>query len=122
MKTAGRIVVQDDVRPARPDGTCFYCSAALGSEHREGCVIRTRTVVVDVTFRYVKEVPEDWDVGSIEFQMNESSSCADNLADEISSLVTEEDGHCLCGQTIGKFVREATAVDEESLGYKREPS
>lgn len=109
-------VVAGDVRPARPDGTCCYCCAPLGNQHRDGCVTRTRTVVVEVTFRYVKTVPEDWDGDMIEFHMNESSSCADSLASEVSALANA-DGRCLCGQTVGKFIREATPEDEEALGY-----
>lgn len=107
-------VVQADVRPARPDGTCFYCRAPLGTEHFFGCVIRNRTVVVDVTLRLVRRVPEDWDAGSVEFHLNDSSWCASNIIDELKSVDT--DSHCLCGQFSAVFVREATAKDEQDLG------
>lgn len=118
----GWTVIPQDVRPARPDGTCFYCSKPLGSEHQEGCVIRTKTVVVDVTFRIVREVPEDWEPSMIEFHMNESSSCADNLFADIDAVADRDDG-CLCGQTEAKFIRDATAEDEEQLRFtpRREP-
>lgn len=115
-------VVAEDVRPARPDGTCFYCRATLGGQHREGCVIRTRTVVVDVTFRIVRRVPEDWDAHMIEFHMNDSTSCADNLANEIIEMTDDVRGRCLCGLTTGKFVREASEEDERELGREPKPS
>lgn len=104
-------VVADNVRPARQDGTCFYCQAALGSQHRADCVIRTKTVVVEVTFRYICKMPESWSSDTIEFHMNDSSSCANNLANDIAELAKDE-GRCLCGHTTGKFIREATAEDE----------
>ena len=56
MTTTDDPVKPDDVRPARQDGTCFYCRAPLGSQHEAGCVIRRKTVVVDITMRLVREV------------------------------------------------------------------
>lgn len=112
MNKLNQIVTSNDVRPARLDGTCFYCGAALGEEHRKGCVCRRRTVVVDITFRLVREVPEDWDVEQIEFSLNESSSCASNFIGELTDADSDE--HCLCSRTTGKFIRDATKEDEEA--------
>ena len=107
-------VKPDDVRPARQDGTCFYCRVPLGKQHNVGCVLRYKTIVVEVTMRLVRRVPEDWDANMIEFHMNDSSWCASNFIGEIQSVNTKE--RCLCDRTEGKFVREATKEDEERYG------
>lgn len=107
-------VKPDDVRPARPDGTCFYCRVPLGGEHNKGCVIRTKTIVQDFTIRLVLRVPEDWDAAMIDFHKNDSSWCASNIVERIKSVDTDE--RCLCDRTSAKFIREATAADEERYG------
>jgi len=115
----------------KPDGTfdrldgvaCPYgeCKSPVGSEHAIGCVCRRRTVVIDVTFRYVKEVPEDWDQHLIESQLTESSSCATNIVDELHRLSNLEDGRCACRLIqSATLVREATEDDEIDLGDKPE--
>lgn len=107
-------VKPDDVRPARQDGTCFYCRVPLGGEHNKGCVIRTKTIVQDFTIRLVRRVPEDWDEHMADFHANDSSWCASNIVQDIQSIDT--DARCLCDRTTGKFVREATKEDEERYG------
>lgn len=103
-------------RPAGKTGECFYCQAKRGDDHRQGCVIRTRTVMVRVSFNLIREVPEDWEQSMVEFHMNESSSCKDNLLDEIQAQ-SERIG-CACGFGEGEFVREATTDDEEAFKRK----
>lgn len=102
-------------RPAGKPDECFYCKAKIGDDHKQGCVIRSRTVMVRVSFDLIREVPEDWDQTMIEFHMNESSSCKDNLIDEIEKQAGRIG--CSCGFGNGEFLREATAEDEEE--YKR---
>ncbi len=109
MKCNKWIVKEEDVRPARPDGTCFYCCSALGDQHRQGCVLRTKTVVMDATFRVVFDVPEDWDRALIEFRYNESTWCAGNLVDTLVKM--HEEGDCMCDRTRVKYVRQATLED-----------
>lgn len=104
-------VVADDVRPARQDGTCFYCETPLGQQHAEGCVIRTRTVVVEVTLTLVRRVPEDWAPEMVDFHLNGSGWCGINIIKDLESL-----DRCLCPHLAGKFLREATAEDEDLLG------
>ncbi len=114
METTSFKVKPEDVRPARPDGTCFYCRTPLGEEHAKGCVIRDRTIVVDVTFRLVRKVPEDWDEHDINFHMNDSSWCASNILGEIESVDLED--RCLCDRFSGTYVGEASVEDEERYG------
>lgn len=63
------VVKPDDERPARPDGTCFYCGEPIGGRHKAGeCTRPHKSVVVDFTIRlpllvpivYDKEMIEDW--------------------------------------------------------------
>lgn len=63
------IVTEDDERPARRDGTCFWCGAPIGSRHKTGeCTRPHKSVIVDFTIRlpllvpivYDKKMIEDW--------------------------------------------------------------
>jgi hypothetical protein len=104
------------VRPAGPPDRCFYCDATVGDQHRMGCVIRSRTVVVRTTIEHVVKVPEDWDSEAIEFSLNESSSCADNVIRDLDRLLDRKEavGSCLCDCVTSEFVREATKSDEDA--------
>ena len=91
---------------------------SVGGDHNFDCVRLKKLVVVGVTFRCVKQVPADWDAHSIEFQMNDSSSCADNLVRELHDLYGDFDGQgpCACGNADGRFVRDATQEDLVRMG------
>lgn len=102
-------VTEDDERPARPDGTCFYCKEPIGNEHKPDCVVRSRTVVIRFMVDVVVSVPENWDKTDIEFMYNEGSWCASNLVE----MLKEKPG-CLCSCTEAEYVREATEADEEN--------
>lgn len=105
------------VRPAGPQDACFYCQAKLGTQHRMGCVIRDRTIVVRLTVEYVRTVPEDWSVEQIEFFHNEGTRCSDNDIEELQELCSrleKDEAGCLCDVSSVVFVREATAEDEKS--------
>jgi hypothetical protein len=114
-------VVASDVRPARPNGTCFYCEVALGDQHDPGCVIRTRTVVVEHLIRVVREVPEHWSQKDVEFHFGDSSWCAGNLVDDLDGLPDENDvgagphqRTCLCDNLVRTdLIGEATEEDEQ---------
>jgi len=116
MKRDNWIVGADSIRPAGNYDECFYCNAKFGIAHKQGCVIRTRTVVVKVSFEMIREIPEDWSEDMIEFHMNESSSCKDNLIEAISKQ-SERLG-CSCSFGIGEFLREATEEDETTFLLK----
>lgn len=99
-------------RPAgRPD-RCFYCGQMVGREHKLDCVMRERTVVIEVTLQVPIAVPESWDAGAIEFRYGDSSWCADNLIDLLENCTGK---HCLCGYFESRFLREATAGDEQRM-------
>lgn len=106
------IVKQDDVRPARPDGTCFYCGVPVGGKHKYDCVIPQKSVIVDFTIRLPVLVPVFWDKEQIDFHYNESSWCADNLLSLIESW-QEQTGCCLCGVMEANYVRGANSAEDE---------
>jgi hypothetical protein len=109
------IVKAADVRPARPDGTCFYCRQPLGSEHKPDCVIASRTVVLKAQMEVVVSVPRDWTAEQIEFHRNDSSWCGDNLLREMGAWAASDKDHCACATLKMSFVREATAEDQTTL-------
>lgn len=106
------IVKPDDVRPARPDGTCFYCGMPIGDRHKDDCVIPKKSVIVDVTIRLPLLVPDFWDKEQIEFHMNESSWCCDNFISLIEDWQNKT-GRCLCGVTDAKFIRDANYHEDK---------
>lgn len=111
MKRKNWEVQDHGIRPAGKPTECFYCHAQREAQHNEGCVIRERTVVVDVTIRMVITKPEGWTPEMIEEHWNDSSWCQDNI---ISYLEAQSESMgCLCGTVTTKFVREATEEDEE---------
>ena len=123
MKRESWIVKKD----GRTDsGDCFYCKAQLGTEHNAGCVLRKRTVIVDVTLRVIADVPEDWDEGTIEYGALGRGGCVDNVINELTAQLARwealkeanngEKSRCFClwgDDEEVKFVREATAEDED---------
>ena len=117
MKRTDWTVGEYSVRPAGKQGECFYCKTKVGGQHKEDCVIRSRTVNLDVTIHMVMDVPEDWDEGQINFHYNDGSWCASNLL----SYLNHRDGNvgCLCDITDIKYVGEATEEDEERYGCCR---
>jgi hypothetical protein len=115
MKRSTHWLVADyGIRPAGKPDRCFYCDSPLGQEHNEGCVIRSRTVVVRFQVDLVVDVPEDSDAESIEFKYNDGSWCADNLAQMMTETVNRMDkvNTCLCNFVKAEYLREATAEDE----------
>lgn len=115
---ATEVVMPHDERPARRDGTCFYCHAPIGGTHKEGCVIRQRTVVVRVALDVVISVPADWDKKMVEFARNEGSWCSDNMLRELGEWANNREvnnGHCTCGNMEVMYLRDATVKDHEML-------
>ena len=86
MRTQVWLVEGKDARPAGLPDECFYCKMKMGSEHKTGCVIRCRTVVIEARVRLVQSVPEDWSSDQIEFHLNESSWCASSVLNDIKKL------------------------------------
>ncbi len=69
-----------------------------------------KRVVVKHTFDVVHEVPDDWSKEQIEFFFNDSSSCSNNVVED---MLKREDGYCMCDIHSAAYLREATKVDAE---------
>jgi hypothetical protein len=106
-------VTQAQRAPARPDGTCFHCEVPIGGEHAAECPHRTKQVMIAATFTIPWTVPEHWDRQLIEFRLNESTFCADNLLDDLRQLAGQHG--CLCKVFTGTLV-EPAAADEALPG------
>ena len=109
MRRSEWIAGRYSARPAGKPDECFYCHAPLGQPHKEGCVIRVRTVVVRVEIELPVAIPEDWDAEQIEYFMED---CA--LFDRIEDMRQRTMGRCTCDLIKQiEYVREATPEDEE---------
>lgn len=103
----------EDERPARPDGTCFYCGEPIGGKHKYDCVVPQKSVMIDFTIRLPILVPASWDKDQIESSYNESSWCCDNLLNYISEW-QEKSGRCLCGAVAAKYVSDADSDEDKN--------
>ena len=104
-------------RPAgRPD-QCFYCGQAVGTEHKADCVCRVKVVMVEVTMTIPRVVPASWDADSVDFHLNDSSWCADNIEGDLTRYMEAkgDDAPCMCGAFHGKFLRDATDEDLQGV-------
>ena len=107
-------VTESSTRPAGKSDRCFYCGRLLGEQHKENCVIRSKTVVVDFMVRTVLTVPEHWDNEQVNFHYNDGTWCSDNLINELSRR--SENVRCLCDITEAIYIRGASEKDEEDYG------
>lgn len=106
------VVTKEDVRPARPDGTCFYCGSPVGSRHKNSCVIPKKSVIIDFTIRLPVLVPVSWDKKDVNFHYNESSWCADNLLSMIVDWQNKT-GRCLCNLLDANYIQDASGAEDE---------
>jgi hypothetical protein len=64
--------------------------------------------MVEVTTQLPHKVPEYCVVEDINFHLNESSWCYNNIVDDLEPA----DGYCLCPCSSGKYLREADEKDK----------
>ncbi len=114
MKRKDWTVTESSTRPAGKPDRCFYCGELIGEQHSENCVIKSRTVIVDFTFRTVLSVPESWDEEQIRFHYNDGTWCADNILSELNERSSEM--RCNCDICEAKYIREADENDEREYG------
>jgi hypothetical protein len=115
MKREDWEVKEYGIRPAGKPDECLYCKVKKGKQHKTDCVIRQKTIVTKIEIEILQHVPEFWNDDDINFHLNESSWCADNIIDEL--LEQSERIGCLCGQFKGSFLRDATKEDEENFSF-----
>lgn len=106
-------VTSKDSAPAGLPDECFWCKEKIGKEHKPECVVRQRTVVIKIEWELVYKVPESWTEEDINFHLNESSWCSNNLARQIAKMEEDQDvDFCVFGGM--DYVREATKGDEKN--------
>ena len=93
MDRSSVVVIDDDVRPARPDGSCFYCLAILGETHFAECVLVQKWVRATVTMDVRIAVPWSTTKDQIEFRYNEGTWCFDNLIVALAERMELVDAH-----------------------------
>lgn len=120
MHANNTTVKPGDVRPARRDGTCFYCRQPVGGEHNPDCVILDRSVVMRFSFELVVCAPAIMNQSQLEFKYNEGSWCADNLLRALRQYKAKNG--CLCSAMQAEYVREATAEDHEAQSFEFDPT
>jgi hypothetical protein len=89
----------------------------VGAEHKADCVCRVKVVMVEVTMTIPRVVPASWGADSVDFQLNESSWCANNIENDIGRYraAMGDDAPCMCGAFHGKFMRDATEEDLQGV-------
>jgi len=115
MKRDNFPVTQEAVRPVGEPDKCYLCGVPLEEQHKQGCVFRERTVIIELKCNLLVSVPEDWDAQMVEFHFNESSYCTSNLIGELQ-LLDKRTG-CICPFSEVSFISEASREDEINYNY-----
>lgn len=102
------IVEEKHLRPAGDGVHCFYCRQAIGTQHAQDCVMVHRKVKIRYSYDIEISVPHSWKKENIEFQKNESSSCADNTVREVVRYMDRlnKQSGCLCGCQTAEYLDE----------------
>ena len=104
------IVTEKAQRPAKMDGTCFYCSQPIGAAHKDDCVLIRKRVRLKMTVVYEVDVPAFWDKDAVESHRNIGTWCANNAIDELNNLPG-----CLCDYAKFEFIEDTSGreLDED---------
>jgi len=127
MRQDSWLVQEKEVDPITK--VCVYCRQEIGREHGKECVRRKKTVLVKVSFELPMVVPEFWDEKNIAFFLTGSSSCSNNLIDDMQEIFNQPDkerngqkipvGTCLCNSAFeGEFERDMTEEDEDHWNFR----
>ncbi len=124
MRFPANVVTEQDLRPNRYIGCdklmCGYCKSHLGEPHEAECVCIERPVKIKMTIEMVIAKPRGWDKDSIEFHMNESSWCKDNIQTQLERTfesATKNRG-CTCGIVEFQYVGDATMEEAIESGLR----
>lgn len=117
LEHTNKVTPENGPRPAGKPDECFYCAEPLGADHKPDCVCRLKVVMVEVTMTIPRLVPASWDAGMVDFHLNDSSWCADNIEGDLARYMAAKgaDAPCMCGRFSGKFLRDADADDLQGV-------
>lgn len=119
MRFPENVVTEEDTR-AKGAGVpekCFYCKGKFGAEHDADCVCLQRPVKIRLTIELIITQPRDWQKDMIEFHMNESSWCMDNIMEDLARYADSDD-RCLCPISNVEYIGEATLEEAIDAGLK----
>ena len=110
---SNKVTTDNGPRPAGKPDQCFYCGQPLGADHATDCVCRQKIVMIKVEMTIPFLVPASWNEDSVEFQLNDSSWCADSIEHDLVKYMKakSDDAPCLCEHFTGTYLREATEDD-----------
>lgn len=100
------VVEKEDERPARMDGTCFYCKEPIGGRHKDDCVIPQKRMKIRMEVVFDVTVPVCFTQENVEFRFNEGSWCKDNVLPVLEDL--RKEAGCLCNTNMVFTVVEGT--------------
>lgn len=78
---------------------CSHCVATIGQLHDDECPRYRKNVVIKLEVLCLIDVPNSWNDHEVEFYYNDSSSCLNNLYNDIEAAKSriDLDGSCMCG-------------------------
>ena len=117
MQHTNMVTKDNGLRASGKLDCCFYCGQIVGEEHKADCVCRLKVVMVEVSMTIPRVVPADWDESMVNFHLNESSWCADNIINDLNRymIAKKQDAPCMCGTFFGKLLRDATEEDLKGI-------
>lgn len=113
IKSTVKVTQDTGPRPAGKPDECFYCQELVGSSHKPDCVCKKKVVMLKLEVTIPVVVPSDWNSDEIEFHRNENTWCADNVIDDLTTVLQarESSGHCMCNNFHAEYIRDATTED-----------
>jgi len=83
-------------RPAREDGTCFYCNVPIGGFHKQDCVLIHKRMSVRLIIEYEAEVPAHWTAEQANRYRNDGTWCKDNAMRDVERYMEAKGRMCVC--------------------------
>jgi len=118
MRRTTHWLVADGATSEESPDSCVACGASIGTEHKEMCPVRSRTVVLKIVVELVDDVPEHWDTDLINDYYSSECGTAQVSRAIKTAAIMGKGGNCLCGFVTSTYIREATS-DEETRQCKR---
>lgn len=113
------VVTKAWVRPARQDGTCFYCWQPVSARHKKDCPALKRWVVIDYSVQIVEPWPENMSEEQITLRLENGAWCADNLIAYMERVKKASPDGCLCAFVQPKCLGNAPLEMLERQGVER---
>ena len=97
------IVTQKATRPAGNRTNCFYCNQPIGNKHLTSCVLINQMIRCEFTITIDIPWPAEWSEDNVNYKLNNSGWCLDNIYKYIDDKCKETE--CICPFTKGKYIK-----------------